>query len=249
LAVLNGPVCDWVFRRIAKPKGNQYFEANRQFIAPLPIPRTDVASRNAIGTAARELQRLHSSRRDTLSDLRHRLDASPSQNRRLDFIFPTLRMARQRRVDAPRGLDVGEWTTAAYELELAERYGTTSKLHPEVELEASYERGELRVQADGATIIDGIFIDAAEGPFIAAQWNARLNSFSPPANNPGRSLVNMLRQLIVTDNQALRDQVIALEQEQRALKATIADNEGALNDRLYGLYGMNPIERRMIEKG
>ncbi len=30
LAVLNAPVCDWVFRRIAKPKDNQYFEANRQ---------------------------------------------------------------------------------------------------------------------------------------------------------------------------------------------------------------------------
>ena len=250
LAVLNGPVCDWVFRRIAKPKDNQYFEANRQFIAPLPIPRTDEASRNAIGTAARELQRLHSSRRDTLRDLRHRLDASPSQNRRLDFIFPTLRTARQRRGEAPRGVDVGDWTTAAYELELAERYGTiATALHPEVELEASFERGELRVQADGATIIDGIFVDGTDGPFIAAQWNASLDSFSPPTNNPGRSLVNLLRRLIVTDNQALRDQVIALEQEQRALKATITDNETTLNERLYGLYGVNEAERRMIEQG
>ena len=98
-------------------------------------------------------------------------------------------------------MDVGEWTTVVYELELAWRYGTiASALHPGVELEASFERGELRGLADGATIIDGIFVDATEGPFIAAQWNFRLDSFSPPTNNPGRLLFNLLRSLIVTDN-------------------------------------------------
>jgi len=61
--------------------------------------------------------------------------------------------------------------------------------------------------------------------------------------------VNLLRRLIVTDNQALRDQVIALEQEQRALKATIADNETALNERLYGLGGVNEADRRTTEQG
>ena len=147
-------------------------------------------------------------------------------------------------------MDAGEWTIAAYDLELAERYGTiATALHPEVELEATYERGELRVQADGATIIDGIFVDATEGPFIAAQWNARLDSFSPPTNNSGRSLVNLLRRLIVTDNQALRDQIIALEQEQRALKLIITENEATLNEQLYALYGLNESERRMVEQG
>ncbi len=250
LAVLNGPVCDWVFRRIAKPKDNQYFEANRQFIAPLPIPRADEATRNALGAAARELQRLHSSRRDTLRDLRHRLETSPSQNRRLDFIFPALRTARQRRGEAPRGVHAGTWATAAYDAELDERYGSiSSALHPEVALEVVFERGELRVLADGATIIDGIFVDAVEGPFIAAQWNARLDSFAPPTTNPGRALVNLLRRLIVTDNQALRDQVIALELEQRTMKATIEDREAALNERLYALYGLSDAECRMIERG
>jgi hypothetical protein len=250
LAVLNGPVCDWVFRRIAKPKDNQYFEANRQFIAPLPIPRTDAESRNGIGAAAREIQGLNTSRRGVLRDLRHRLDASPFQNRRLDFIFPTLRPARRRRAEAPRGVDAGLWATAAYDTELEERYGwIASALHSEVLLEAVFERGELRILADGATIIDGIFVDPVEGPFIAAQWNGRLDSFTPPTNNSGRSLVNLLRRLIVTDNRALQDQVIALELEQRKAKATIAYREAALNERLYRLYGLTETERRMVELG
>jgi hypothetical protein len=39
LGVLNGPVADFVFRRIGKPKQGGWYEANRQFIAPLPIPQ------------------------------------------------------------------------------------------------------------------------------------------------------------------------------------------------------------------
>lgn len=248
--VLNSPVARYVFKRISKPFRGNYLSANRQFIAPLPIPRTDEASRNALGATARELQELHSSRRDTLRELRHRLDASPAQNRRLDFIFPTLRNARQRRGEAPRGVDARDWAAAAYNAELDERFGAiASALHPEVTLEAVFERGELRVLADDATIIHGIFVDNAEGPFIAAQWNARFDSFTPPTKNPGRSLVNLLRQLIVTDNQALRDQVISLELEQRTVKATIADREAALNERLYGLYGLSAEQRLMIENG
>ncbi|MBC2669169.1 hypothetical protein ACFOON_08325 [Novosphingobium piscinae] len=193
---------------------------------------------------------MDTSRRDTLRDLRHRLEGSPAQSRRLDFIFPTLRTARQRRGEAPRGVDAGAWATTAYNDELEDRYGTiTSALHPEVVLEAVFERGELRVLADGATIINGIFVGPVEGPFIAAQWNARLDSFNPPTNNPGRALVNLLRKLIVTENQALRDQVIALELQQRTMKVTIAQREAALNNQLYGLYGLTDAERRMIEQG
>ena len=36
LGILNARVADFVFRRIAKPKDGRYFEANKQFIAPLP---------------------------------------------------------------------------------------------------------------------------------------------------------------------------------------------------------------------
>jgi hypothetical protein len=37
LGVLNSDTADFVFRRIAKPKGGGYFEANRQFIALCPF--------------------------------------------------------------------------------------------------------------------------------------------------------------------------------------------------------------------
>ena len=42
MAALNAPVCDFVFRTISKPFQNDYRSANKQFIAPLPIPNAAV---------------------------------------------------------------------------------------------------------------------------------------------------------------------------------------------------------------
>ena len=47
LALLNANALDFVFRRIAKPKDREYFEANKQFIAPLPVPKTRSTKRVA----------------------------------------------------------------------------------------------------------------------------------------------------------------------------------------------------------
>ena len=46
LAALNGPVANFVFRRISKPFQNGYWSANKQFIAPLPIPIADAKTQN-----------------------------------------------------------------------------------------------------------------------------------------------------------------------------------------------------------
>jgi len=47
LALLNCSALDFVFRYTAKPKDRGYFEANKQFIAPLPIPKTRSTKRVA----------------------------------------------------------------------------------------------------------------------------------------------------------------------------------------------------------
>ncbi len=55
-AVLNGPVADFVFRRISKPFQNDFRSANRQFIAPLPVPNASPESQAAIADLARQLE-------------------------------------------------------------------------------------------------------------------------------------------------------------------------------------------------
>ena len=73
--MLNGPVADFVFRRISKPFANDYLSANKQFIAPLPIPRATPLQVTEVARGARNLQRWHSRRRDLLASAQARLEA------------------------------------------------------------------------------------------------------------------------------------------------------------------------------
>jgi hypothetical protein len=66
LGVLNGPVADFVFRRIGKPKQGGWYEANKQFIAPLPIPNASAEPRADIAHLAQGLQKRWTDRRHLL---------------------------------------------------------------------------------------------------------------------------------------------------------------------------------------
>jgi hypothetical protein len=84
LGVLNGPIADRLFRATAKPKAGGYYEANRQFIAPLPIPPADSASKREVGARARALQQLHTRRGAGIVEL-DRLLAGCGRGRALEL--------------------------------------------------------------------------------------------------------------------------------------------------------------------
>ena len=75
LGMLNSSPCNWVFQRISKPKEGGYFEANKQFIAPLPIPSVPAEKSDRVAELAKTLTTLHTNRRNTLSDLERRFEA------------------------------------------------------------------------------------------------------------------------------------------------------------------------------
>lgn len=50
-AVLNSPVADFVWRRLARPFRGGYLSANKQFLAPLPIPVATASERRRIAGA------------------------------------------------------------------------------------------------------------------------------------------------------------------------------------------------------
>lgn len=251
LGTLNGQVADWIFRRIAKPKDNQYFEANKQFIEPLPIPRLPFEDRDAIGHAALDLQDLHTRRRDTLARLAHRLANTPSRSRRLDFIFPAILNPDLRVEEAPSNAENARaWAKQQYELDIEAEYMRLEEtLHPDVDLEAEFNQGELRLLADQMPLVDGIFLDDGDGPYIAAQWNASVADYSLPSRAPGKALVTKLRKLIVSDNAALRQQVIDLSFEAANLKRQIDAAEEAMEERLGVAYGLTDEEKRLVYRG
>ena len=105
LGVLNGPIADRVFRATAKPKAGGYYEANRQFIAPLPIPPADGESRRTVADRARRLQALHTRRAEALAELGDRLAVGrPGRTLALPGLDQALASGRDLQVGVdPRG--------------------------------------------------------------------------------------------------------------------------------------------------
>ncbi|MGI8840408.1 MAG: hypothetical protein ACR2F8_06470 [Caulobacteraceae bacterium] len=97
LGVLNGAVADFVFRRIGKAKMGGYFEANKQFIAPLPVPDAPAEDRAAVAAMARELQALWTKRRALLIAAAERLSVLARAGHRQQWLWPGLPDFAERR--------------------------------------------------------------------------------------------------------------------------------------------------------
>ena len=57
---------------------------------------------------------------------------------------------------------------------------------------------------------------------------------------------NALRKLVVADNPALVQQIIALEADLSELETTIARQEAEMNTLIYALYGLTEDEARLV---
>lgn len=120
-------------------------------------------------------------------------------------------------------------------------------LGPGAALSVVFERGELRLTANGMPVFDHIFLDDAEGRFIAAQWRLALRGRSFVGEAGAAALAAMLRKIARTDNAALRDQAAALTGRVLAYDAAIARNDALLEAALDVAYALTPEERAVID--
>lgn len=231
-AVLNGSVANFVFRRISKPFRGDFLSANKQFIAPLPVPLPTVESDGQISANGVRLQGLHTRLRQRQSAVAHRLRSTPSRLKRIDWIFPLL-----------RGEEAAKEMEAAYYSDLNER------LHPESVFVATFAEGELTLTIDGGTAISGIFLNQNEGELVAAQWNVKCSEFTHSGQNPAKKLVTELRRLIVTDNDALITQILDLQTEVQHLEAEITAVEVETDNLLFAAYQLSAEEIQMVRGG
>src|SRR5262249_13430917 len=104
MAVLNAPVCDYVFRIISKPFQHDYRSANRQFIAPLPISNASAELRADIAGRARRLQERWTNRRDLLRQAAERLSVLARARHPARWLWSDLPNLPDLSERAPRGL-------------------------------------------------------------------------------------------------------------------------------------------------
>ena len=174
------------------------------------------------------------------------------RNRPETWLFAGLK-SKHDLVDAPAPLDDDkkrEWADRRYTLDLAARHDAiTLRLQPGASITPEFEDGELSVSIDGVPVIERIFVDAAEGEFIAAQWKVLVATFAISEMTDGKKLANALRNLAVPDNPALVQQIITLEEELSALDSDIVQRESEINALVNRLYGLTKAETVLLQKG
>lgn len=255
LGILNGPVADFVFRRTAKTKEGGYFEANKQFIAPLPIPPATPEEQSQVAEAARHLQSLHTELRDKKAQLTTCLAAPQLGNDAKTYAWlfgasvdpekiaasiaktmPDLRGAKLKR----------EAKVQAEQALTAQLAGLASRLRPGA-LTLEQQPGQIHLQADGIRMLTA-YVDASESDFIAAQWRHVLRTTNITPGLSARKLLDALLALKACDLEPLRKQMLSLDSDLQSLERDIADAERNLNGLIYRLYDLSAVEIQQVER-
>nr|WP_246721229.1 DNA methyltransferase [Rhizobium leguminosarum] len=250
-AIMNHPLLNFLFTRISKPFQNDFWSANKQFIAPLPIPNATIAQKVEIGETAKKLQELITKRRDTLASAGKRLAVCEIVERSASFLWPQLRDAAHWKAKNPLGLG-GRALTAWVKQHLAALHDEQltrlgGYLPAGVRIEAEYRDGELRLMANGRVVIEGIFIDEEEGTFIAAQWGYLARQTNVTNSTRAKTIADKLCVTYRTDNPSLQAQFLKLMVDMQRLEAEIKGIEADLNQKIYALYQLTPEEIQMVE--
>jgi hypothetical protein len=249
MAVLNAPVCDFVFRIISKPFQHDYRSANKQFIAPLPIPRALEEARSETAAHAHRMRERWTVRRDLLREGTDRLSVLARARHPARWLWPHLPALPEIAERAPKGLrlvtDRRKWAEEQLdEMEATEVEALQAALDRGGRREVRFERGELRLYVSGAAVLNKIYLDDAAGRLAESYWRWLL--LNGPAREAERFAADLRRPPAPSDSPAAAqfiEHVAALAKEVAAIEA----DERALNETLYGVYRLSPEERNLVE--
>lgn len=224
--ILNSPLCNFVWRRTSKPFQNDYRSANKQFIAPLPIPDATAADKAEVGRQAKELQRLHTLRRDLIAKFDQRWQSDQTE--------PDKRKEAWLCADAAKR---------------AEKYATWDLLlRSGAQFVVEHTADELRLKIDGVMALE--LFDLPETPYVAAQWRQTVRNVNVTESFGAKKLVKLLLNLRKSTQSEIKDRLIKLDEEIRQTEAAIVIAEETMNALVYRLYDIIKIEeKRLVEAG
>lgn len=251
LGLLNSPTVNLVFRWTGKPKDGNWFEANRQFIAPLPIPHADAATRGEVGRLARELQAGYTERLRLRTAIGDRLGLVSRRPRPHEWLLPNEVKPKARLEIVDAWVPVNERRAAASTLYKELVDAALARLDDAIRLDstmdAEFVDGELRFLIDGAPAIRGIYVDDLAGEFILAQWQVIALGFEPTGKGDAKRLTDLLRTVGAEAETEVRNQIIERQRQLAELGATLRDFERKLHAVTCRLYDLTPAERQLVE--
>jgi hypothetical protein len=249
--ILNSKVWNMMFTWTGKPKDNEYFEANRQFIAPLPVPAASPSDELEVSRIARALQSAHTRRMALRTGIAERLGAVARRRQPHEWLFTEVQSKVEILRDAPRldRRDQLAWVDARYEEQIETALARIDSLiRLDSTFEAAFEDGELRFLIDEIPAIRGIYLNEDRGKFLAAQWQVIALAFEPDSNGNAKRLTDQLRNIGFEAPDALRAQIIDRQAELVQLSATLRTLEADLHEITCQLFALTPEERALVER-
>ncbi len=248
--VLNSEVAHWFFVREAKPKDGGFFEANKQFIAPIPVPLPDAVSRAAVGDAARELQRLTTERRDAIAAFSARVAGTQCVPKKLpaDWLFADTQTSTIRDL-APADLGqraTNRWIKEERAARLAAHHDPIDAvLVPDAPLTVAAEDGDLFLRFNDRDLLTryGVGEDA---PYLAALWRHQLRTNRITPGMDAAKLTKLLLNLRTTDDPTFRASLITRDAKLQTLEAKIARLEAETNAQVCRLYRITEAEEPLF---
>lgn len=255
LGILNCPVADFVFRRIAKPKRGGYFEANKQFIAPLPIPDANDVEKKTVGMLAKTLQELHTNRRDLVNKFERRLaSAQCEEDKRTEkWLWAGLKTVAEWKKskevpDGVRGKDLAQWAKERAENQLQYHLDELDMmLKAGAKLSVDSSDDEISFLINGKSVLT--IFDEPNSDFVAAQWRHIARTTNVTEKYSGKRLITALLKLRKTGNANLAIGVVKLDAEIQELDKQIEVAEKEINRIIYKLYDLSEEEIRLVENG
>ncbi len=247
LGNLNSPVCNFVFRRISKPFQNGYWSANKQFIAPLPIPHADKKQQAEIGKRAKQLQEKWTARRELLAEAEARLGVLARRTYKADFLWPDLQDVAALKLKAPKKMldsEKTEWAkTQRIDMEETRIEALQGFLKSGESLDVQFKKGELRLTAENRPILTQIYLDEAEGRLAETYWRFLILKKPKQASSFAKHLAQIPTSPELPAARQFVERVESLIKETKL----IAKLESEMNHALYKLYNLSPEEQGLIE--
>lgn len=249
--VLGSPATNMMFRWLSKPFRGDYLSANKQFIAPLPIPNADEDDRFEVGRIAEALQRGYTERARLLRALAERLGRVARRRQPHEWLLPDVEAKREIEAGAPARMARGEvrgWTDARYKEQVEAAIARMDDaIRLDSRIEARIEDDELTLVIDGAVACRGIYVSEAEAPFLLAQWQVVALGFEPKGKGDGKRLVDALRHIGTDAPEELRNQIIERQEQLARQTEALRALESDLHEITCRLFNLTREERALVE--
>lgn len=248
--ILNAPVTNEIFSWLTKPFRGEYKSANKQFIAPLPIPKADTASRAGLTTLAKRLQEQSTSRIDLLGRLAERLGSTTRNNLPLEQLLPDVRPVQEIEERLPKSVPASGRKAWVDDERKAQEEAALARLDGMIRLDS-----ELTVElANGklSFLIDGIeaarlFVEPQVEYLVEAQWRCVSLDFTPTGKKDGQRLTDRLRKVAMNAEPAVAGQIIAIGRELAELSGKLRADEKMLHELTCKLFKLTPAERALVD--